>query len=265
VTGEARSFDRVAHCYDETRAMPEAAHVAITAGIARALRVVAPVPAVLEIGIGTGRIAVPLVEAGVRIVGIDLARAMVARLHARRPETPVAIADATRLPFGPGTFDGALFVHVLHLLPDPAAALRAARDVVHPGGRLLYAGDRFGSSPVARVAELVREIVGELSGVELERLAPHERAGEAFVAQARAMGVEAVESVLATWQRDVTGRRVLEQIAGRVWSSTWDIPETIMPELLRRLAPRVEALLGDLDRPVPFETTFSLMTADVAS
>ena len=243
--------------------MPEAAHAAITVGIARALRAVAPAPMLLEVGIGTGRIAVPLAESGIRVVGIDLARAMIERLHDRRPDTPVAIADATRPPFGPATFAGVLFVHVLHLLPDPAAALRAARDVVHPGGRLLYGGQGFPSSPVARVATLVREIVGELSGVALEPLAPHDRARDAFVAQARAMDVEPVESLLATWESDTTGRRLLEHVAGRVWSSTWDIPDSIMPQLLRRLAERVEALVGDLDRPLRFEATFTLMTADV--
>jgi SAM-dependent methyltransferase len=37
----------------------------------------------LELGIGTGRIALPLAERGVRVHGIDLSEAMVARLHAK--------------------------------------------------------------------------------------------------------------------------------------------------------------------------------------
>jgi SAM-dependent methyltransferase len=39
--------------------------------------------AALELGIGTGRIAVPLAERGVRVHGIDLSEAMVARLRAK--------------------------------------------------------------------------------------------------------------------------------------------------------------------------------------
>src|ERR1043165_9484977 len=37
----------------------------------------------LELGIGTGRIALPLSQRGVKVRGIDLSRAMVARLHAK--------------------------------------------------------------------------------------------------------------------------------------------------------------------------------------
>jgi SAM-dependent methyltransferase len=39
--------------------------------------------AALELGIGTGRIALPLAQRGVRVHGIDLSEAMLARLHAK--------------------------------------------------------------------------------------------------------------------------------------------------------------------------------------
>jgi SAM-dependent methyltransferase len=48
---------------------------------------------VLELGIGTGRIAVPLAQRGVRVHGIDLSEAMVARLRAKTDEIEVVIGD----------------------------------------------------------------------------------------------------------------------------------------------------------------------------
>jgi SAM-dependent methyltransferase len=49
----------------------------------------------LELGIGTGRVAVPLAQRGVPVSGIDMSKAMVARLHAKPDGTdiPVTIGD----------------------------------------------------------------------------------------------------------------------------------------------------------------------------
>jgi Methyltransferase domain len=54
--------------------------------------------AALEFGIGTGRIALPLSARGVRVHGIDLSEAMVARLQVKPggPEIPVTIGDFAR-------------------------------------------------------------------------------------------------------------------------------------------------------------------------
>jgi SAM-dependent methyltransferase len=47
----------------------------------------------LELAIGTGRIAVPLAERGVRVAGIDSSPDMVAQLRQKTDEIPVAIGD----------------------------------------------------------------------------------------------------------------------------------------------------------------------------
>jgi SAM-dependent methyltransferase len=48
--------------------------------------------AALELGIGTGRIALPLSARGVRVVGIDRSEAMVARLRAKPGSEEIAVA-----------------------------------------------------------------------------------------------------------------------------------------------------------------------------
>jgi len=70
----AERFDeRYAHLADATVVEPI---VAFLADLARG-------GAALELGIGTGRIALPLAERGVRVHGIDLSEAMVARFRAK--------------------------------------------------------------------------------------------------------------------------------------------------------------------------------------
>jgi SAM-dependent methyltransferase len=63
----------------------------------------------LELAVGTGRIAVPLAERGVRVAGIDLSPDMVAELRRKTDEIPVAIGDyaTTRVA---GTFSLAYIV-----------------------------------------------------------------------------------------------------------------------------------------------------------
>src|SRR5688572_28897556 len=71
--------ERVAARYDESAgemADPEVVQPAVDALVA-----LADGGAALELGIGTGRIALPLAARGVRVLGIDLSRAMVARLR----------------------------------------------------------------------------------------------------------------------------------------------------------------------------------------
>ena len=93
----------------------------------------------LEIGIGTGRIALPLASAGVSVVGVDISLEMLRRLkiNAGSSHPPIAVADATRLPFGDNLFASAIASHVFHLIPNWTTAADALVRVLRPGGILL--------------------------------------------------------------------------------------------------------------------------------
>jgi SAM-dependent methyltransferase len=66
--------------------------------------------AALELGIGTGRIAIPLAQRGVRVHGIDLSEAMVARLKAKPGSEDI---DVTIGDFATATVDGRFSVAYL--------------------------------------------------------------------------------------------------------------------------------------------------------
>jgi SAM-dependent methyltransferase len=115
--------------------------------------------AALELGIGTGRIALPLSARGVQVKGIDLSEAMVARLHTKpgAEEIEVAIGDfaTTRIE---GTFSVAYLVfntiNNLTSQDDQAACFQNVAAHLEPGGcfvievgvpglRRLPPGERF--------------------------------------------------------------------------------------------------------------------------
>ena len=97
---------------------------------------------VLEVGTGTGLHGRWLLEnTPVRYVGVDASEAML-RLASRRLAgsegrvVSLGIADAHRLPFADGAFDGAFCSGTLHHLSRPARGVAEIVRVTKPGGRI---------------------------------------------------------------------------------------------------------------------------------
>jgi SAM-dependent methyltransferase len=93
----------------------------------------------LELAIGTGRIALPLAARGVEVHGIELSRAMVARLRAkpRGGEIPVVIGDmATVRAEGEFRLVYLVFNTIMNLTTQQAQAscFANASDQLEPGG-----------------------------------------------------------------------------------------------------------------------------------
>jgi SAM-dependent methyltransferase len=102
---------------------------------------------IVELGVGTGRIAVPIAAAGVSVIGIDSSRGMleVCAEAAARAGVPhrvdLRVGDLRNPPFDKRVnLVVCPFRSYLHLHTDEErlAALRAARDLLLPGGRLVF-------------------------------------------------------------------------------------------------------------------------------
>jgi SAM-dependent methyltransferase len=85
--------DRIAGVYDELYAEYEPAAITTLKELAQGGRA-------LELGIGTGRVALPLQESGVEVHGIDASAAMVSRLRAKPggEKLPVTIGNFADVP-----------------------------------------------------------------------------------------------------------------------------------------------------------------------
>jgi SAM-dependent methyltransferase len=94
-------------------------------------------PNALELGIGTGRVGIPLAERGVRVEGIDLSDAMVARLRAKTNDIPVTIGDfATTRVDGTFALVYLVFNTIMNLTTQDAqvACFENAARHLQPGG-----------------------------------------------------------------------------------------------------------------------------------
>ncbi|HVF07416.1 MAG TPA: class I SAM-dependent methyltransferase [Actinomycetota bacterium] len=151
------AFDRAADYYDETRGLSVEGVRRTTEALSEAFRGAGPI---LEVGVGTGQVAMPLAAAGVEVVGLDLSRPMLSKLVAKAggtPPFPLVEGDATRMPYVDDAFTGAYLRWVLHLIPDWRAAVTEIVRVVAPGGRFLAALGSYGgmrSEIQARFADI---------------------------------------------------------------------------------------------------------------
>jgi SAM-dependent methyltransferase len=122
---------------------------------------------IVELGVGTGRIAVPTAEAGVAVIGVDTSAAMLEVCRRAAEEAGVAalidlrLGDYRRPPVPERvklvTCPFRAYLH-LHTDAERLAALRTAYELLLPGGRLAF--DVFAPSP---------EDIEETNGLWLER------------------------------------------------------------------------------------------------
>jgi SAM-dependent methyltransferase len=135
------SYDAIARLYDPwSRSVTE--DVAFYVAEARRVE-----PPVVELGVGTGRIAVPIASEGIRVIGVDSSPGMLEVCRERAESAGVAglvelrlgdlgsppISERVELVLCP-------FRSYLHLRTDEERleALHAARELLVPGGRLIF-------------------------------------------------------------------------------------------------------------------------------
>jgi SAM-dependent methyltransferase len=231
----ARAFDDISSVYDETRSPLDPAALDVLVGQLHG----AGADRILEVGVGTGRIAGPLLHRGISVVGLDAARRMLEKARAKGVPTLVQ-GSAHRLPFPDRAFDAALFVHVLHVLDRPESAIREA-------GRVASGGVYALVNPSARAPRTEPEEEGPIRLLR-EDLAAHgwvvpERVGGPGRREAELLSAHPPDDTVPIVDEERTEpvAKRLDMIARRASRHFRTVP----PELLDPAIARVRAQIGD--------------------
>ncbi len=135
---ETRSyFDRVAATFGE-----EILPGRTWEGYARAMQLLAPAKRYADLGIGDGLLTLMLAEVAERVTAVDLSPRMLDQLSARAraaglDNIEAVEGDIEALPLPDQSHDFAILSQALHHAEHPLEALREARRILVPGGRVL--------------------------------------------------------------------------------------------------------------------------------
>jgi ubiquinone/menaquinone biosynthesis C-methylase UbiE len=251
------SFDRAASYYDQTRDLPEPLASGGMQLILDQLQGNAgPHARLLEVGTGTGRIGMPLLQRGANLFGCDLSLKMMARQRSKWPGARLAQADATALPYAEAAFDGVLTIHVLHLVGDWRGALHEIRRVLRRGGAYVNSWNPHTEHDIdTALRDYWRSRVEALGG---RWRRPGVQSREELLAEVARMGGHVTELTAARTITRVKPQSVIDSIASRIYSDTWDVPEAIFRESLDELQTWAARTYADLKRPAPVERLFTL-------
>jgi len=258
------SFDRAADYYDETRGYPSA----VAARIGQTLRDAAaamPSSRLLELGVGTGRVALPIVEAGAgyHYTGIDLSARMLDVLRAKLRAVPGAAervtlveGDIMDLPFADGSFDAVLTTHVYHLVADRARVAAESARVLARRGVLLNGRDETPDGGARQEVMAAWDDILEALGWQRPDVGRHTSTMR-VTEEWRRLGATVDEIEGPEWETAWAPAREVASMARRQWSGTWSVPDDIFDEAIARLrAWAAEHYGAALDTPVPRRRRF---------
>jgi SAM-dependent methyltransferase len=172
---------------------------------------------VLDVGCGTGTLAVALAERGARAWGVDTSEEMLEQARRRR-QMDVAFkrAPAEELPFKNGWFERAVFRLVVHTVDRPRAFAEVRRVLV-PAGRVVIAT----FDPAHFDHYWLNDLFPEVAAIDRARFPTQEE----LVAELETVGFEPARVIKLSQEGRLTRDQALERIRGRFISTLQLIPE----------------------------------------
>jgi SAM-dependent methyltransferase len=227
-----RFDNRVAEQYDALRGHPPEVSPRIGAALAE---LVGTGASVLEPGVGTGRIALPLIAAGCEVVGVDLSANMLSALaNQAQQNLSLVRGDITRLPFREKVFDAAVCVHVLHLV-DSRSVLDQLLQLLRSGGSIILARDWIDPASFAgQLRNVFRQAV-----VDLAESVDFPEGARGHVQQLVSLGAIPVdkgqEQTAVEWETQLSPTQVLDGIRSRDDAESWVLPDPLLKRVMERL------------------------------
>lgn len=206
---------------------------------------------IIDIGAGTGRIAVALADNGFQVVGVDPSLPMLQAMRQKSGEALVlaVAADGARLPLRKSSVDALVLARLLYLVADWQDLLHEGKGVLRRGGILFHEwGNGDASEPWVQVREKARSLFQE-AGIEAP-FHPGARSEVEVDCCLRDLGFHRQEVIDAGIGSAITLADFLNRIQSGEFSYVWNIPKDVQAACLPHLRRWCESKF-DLYQPAP--------------
>jgi len=257
------TFDeRVADQYDAQRAHPPE----VSGQVGRAIaELVGSGKHILELGVGTGRIALPVTAAGCHVTGIDISADMLAQVQCADPEQQARLTLVQgdlrdTLPFPDASFDAVTAVHVLHLIDEWERLLDDTSRVLRPHAHFVMGRDWI--APESMSGPLQHELRRTVMELAEGQLKPPAGWGQ-IAAKLEQCGFLPVlvgddEVIAAEWTVQVTPAAFIEAVRQRTNPESWILSDQMIGPVCERLEAAADKDWPGRDTPRPVRRRFLL-------
>lgn len=200
----------------------------------------------LDVGIGTGKLALGLAGAGLAVVGVDTSVQALSHLAESGAALPLRLvgADATALPFLPASFGSAVCSLVFHLIADWPRAVAELVRAVRPGGVILVAQVEATVDPLAeRGGRYVSAASGRDQPVGV-------RDGQALAAAFQNAGARARNLSQVVEEFATDPEQIIRQLEAGQRARQPDLGEEGQHQMAMALRVWARAQFGSLDQPI---------------
>jgi len=220
---------------------------------------------IIDIGAGTGRVAVALASSGFHVVAVDPALPMLQTMQRKSGQALVraVAAEGTRLPFRRNSADAVVVARLLYLVADWRGLLREAKEVLRQGGVLFHEwGNGYASEAWVQVREKARSLFQE-AGVETP-FHPGARSEVEVDSCLRDLGFHRREQIEAGAGPAITLADFLNKIQSGEFSYIWNVPKDVQDLCLPQLRRWCQSKF-DLYQPAPMPAELRWVVYESAS
>jgi ubiquinone/menaquinone biosynthesis C-methylase UbiE len=196
----------------------------------------------LEVGAGTGRVAIPFAGLGFRVAAVEPADGMLQVLREKAGALPVTVlrGEGAKLPLGSAHFDAVLIARLLYVMPDWRDVLAEIRRVLKPGAPLLHEwGNGAPDEEWLEMREKARELF-EAAGV-VDPFHPGARTEAQVEAELAKLHFTKTAERRFAGDFSMPLSEFLSRIVTGKCSYTWNVPPAVQAATLPKLIAWAEA------------------------